>query len=64
MTVFVASVDLFLPTYRSQIHNTKRNNKKIDLAGFSLGHLEMVVTIVTIISLTLVSIFYEYNVYI
>jgi hypothetical protein len=28
MTVFVASVDLFLPTYRSQIHNTKRNNKQ------------------------------------
>jgi len=27
MTIFVASVDLFLPTYRSQIHNTKRNNK-------------------------------------
>jgi hypothetical protein len=49
MTVFVASVDLFLPTESEII-------SKIDLAGFSLRHLGMVVRIVTIISLTSVDI--------
>jgi hypothetical protein len=49
MTVFVASVDLFLPTVGK--YTTQREIiSKIDHTGFSLPHLGMVVTIVTIIN--------------
>jgi hypothetical protein len=57
MTVLVASVDLFLRKYTTQ----REIISKINLTGFSLRHLGMVVTIVTIISLTPLTVLNKYE---